>query len=180
MFRLDNEMKRKLVKNLSREVRIRDYRFEFEGDCLLCYEEDEFLGNVDLSDLPYKYSFNRLLKDTIECLYNLLKARSIAKDILMKMSYCELVEKIRAVRVKDTGLSKKVVTYKTDDKVFQFISHMVCFDRDGMHEMDIFITPEILETHKVNTETFFQNVKEKFQKEGIDILADIETLEEQI
>lgn len=88
----------------------------------------------------------------------------------------ELTEEMKRKLVKD--LSREwyffdgAVTYRVKNQLFQFMVHSVCIVGSLDSGLNMFISPTMLEMHGVDAETFFNDVKECYKADGIDILSE--------
>ncbi len=171
MFKLTEEIKRKLVRDLSREWYFKDCRFEFDGTLLLNNDVKYGIAAMDCSDMPDRISYTQLLKITI-CHFKVVReTQKILEEELCNMEYNILLKKIVALKSEVVSFEGGVV-HRVQDKVFQFIVQGIYTVGSLDNEMNVFITPTMLERHGVDVETFFEDIKKCYKADGIDILSE--------
>lgn len=171
MFELTEEIKRKLVKDLSREWYFKDCKFEFDGDMLLNNDATYGISVMECSNMPIRISYTQLLKIT-KCHFKYVReTQEILEKELCSMEYNTLLKKIIVIKSEISSFDG-AVTYRVKNQLFQFMVRSVCIVGSLDSGLNMFITPTMLKMHGVDVETFFNDVKEYYKNDGIDILSE--------
>ena len=171
MFKLTEEIKRKLVKDLSREWYFKDCKFEFNGNLLLNNDAKYGISVMEWCDVPIRISYTQLLKST-KCHFKCVReTQEILEKEICNMDYNTLLKKIIALKLEIPPFDGGII-YREQDQVFQFMVHSICSVGSLDGGLNMYITPTMLEKYGVDVETFFHDVKECYMADGIDILSE--------
>lgn len=168
MFILTDDIKAKLVRDLSRNYKLKGFTYEFIGDALFCVYEGNTNTLIDYSDIPARFSYNKLLTGTATYLSDIPMAINNIYYSLKTISYPAFIKKIKAI--KSEAPDGNVIEYKTNGCTFYFTATAIYTDRTGVHQLMVCITPELLKAHDVSVDVFFQDVAKCYLDDDVDIL----------
>ncbi len=168
MFILTDAIKANLVRDLSRNYKLKGFTYEFMGDALLCVHEKGTSTLIDYSDIPARYSYNKLLNGTSAYLSDIPIAIENIYHNLKMLSYPAFIKKIKAI--KSEAPNDIAIEYKTNGCTFYFTATAFYTDRTGVHQLMVCITPELLKVHDVSVDTFFKDVAKCYLDDDVDIL----------
>lgn len=168
MFILTDDIKAKLVRDLSRNYKLKGFTYEFMGDALFCLHESGTSTLIDYSDIPARFSYNKLLNGTSTHLSNNLITIDNIYHNLKMLSYPAFIKKIKAIKSK--APEGNAIEYKINGCTFYFTATAIYTDSTGTHQLMVCITPELLETQGVSVDVFFQDVAKCYLDDDVDIL----------
>lgn len=171
MFQLNSDAKRKLVRDLSADIKLRNWSFEFKGKKLWCHSDNDACIVIDYKKDFDVRNYNQLFRGTLAYVHDFSDAALNMKVALIQLPYAAFIKKIKAIRYKKRDDKTDIVIHVMGDYMYKFSATLIYFDRTGMHEMTLIITPEILISHNVTVEKFFEDVRECYTKDGVDIMC---------
>lgn len=167
MFILTEEIKGKLIRDLSRDIRLRNYTFAFKDSALHCISKTDGTPIINCKDIPHRYSYTALLKFVKSHLYELMSFYNSTRSDLKKIGYEDFVKEIRVYKREKEPIDC-LLFCKKDDIYYQFTVEVYCHIIGKATR--VLITQDVLDAHGVDVETFFIDVIDEYTKDGINIL----------
>lgn len=171
MFKFTEEIKSRLVRDLSRQWFFEECEFEFWGNILLNHDKRYGTSVMECEDIPFRFSYTKLLTIVTLHFKNIREIQEEIEKQIVHMSYKEFLKKVKAVKLEVASFDEGVF-YRINNDIFQFIVQGVDLLGSEEDRIAIFITPAILNKHGVDIETFFYDVVGDYKDKGIDILDD--------
>lgn len=169
MIILTDEIKKKIVRDLSRDIRLSEFSFTFHDTVLHCISKDSGTMTIHYDVIPKHCSYTTLLKCAKQYLYEqMLIYNSVRKD-LKEMTYEAFIQTILVYKRKEQPIDCNCF-YEKDKNFFQFTVSTEIFRDTFNQEAEVLITHDVLEAHGVDIATFLNDVAKCYMKEGINIL----------
>lgn len=171
MFKITDEIKSKLVRDLSKQWFFERCEFEFCGNMLLNHDKRYGTSVMEFEDIPFRFSYTKLLTAVTLHFKNVREIQNEIENQIVNMSYKEFLKKVKVVKLEVTSFDEGVF-YRINNDIFQFIVQGVDLLGSLEDRIAIFITSAVLKKHGVDIETFFYDVVDDYKGKGIDILDD--------
>lgn len=171
-MKLTDEFKRKLVRDLAKDIRLSEFTFVFQDTDLHCISKKNGTTSIHYAnDMPKRCSYTGLLKSVKFYLYEQMVIYDSVRNDLKELSYETLIQNVLVYKRKEQPIDCNCFLVK-DNYFFQFTVHTHIFHNTFNEDTDVFITHDVLEAHEVDITTFFNDVADSYMKNGIDILDD--------
>ena len=167
MFELTEDIKTKLIRNLKRNIRFSDINYKFDGNQL--FVSGEVCAVIDYSDLPERFSFNKLYSGTEKYINDL---RMMSKDLLEAIFLLPYDAFLRKVHLcKKDSHTDNLKTATIGD--YYFIIICKYGDSTGWHEMIFPVNSDVMDRIGKSKIQLFNDVVKSYKAEGRDIIAEL-------
>ena len=97
MFKFTEEIKSRLVRDLSRQWFFEECEFEFWGNILLNHDKRYGTSVMECEDIPFRFSYTKLLTIVTLHFKNIREIQEEIEKQIVHMSYKEFLKKVKAV-----------------------------------------------------------------------------------
>lgn len=171
MIILTEELKKKFIRDLSKDPNLSDYTFVFKGHTLHCISQTDGTSLIHYDSIPEYCNYNLMLNSAIDHLCKQKYFFKAVRTVFKSFDYDTLLQKIHVYKSKERIVDCSCF-YEMNGYFFEFDIHAHLFNDPLQEIVAISVTQDVLDAHGVDIDTFFRDVAECYLKDGIDILSD--------